>query len=112
MAYHGGMDNQQRFRIQQQFMNDDIDIVCATSAFGMGIDKENVRFVIHYHLPNNIQSYVQEIGRCGRDQQPSLAILLYEPNDQYLQLGLIENTIPEEQLLSYLYQHPNELEKK
>ncbi|KRL23369.1 RecQ family ATP-dependent DNA helicase [Lentilactobacillus kisonensis] len=111
MAYHGGMDNQQRFRIQQQFMNDDIDIVCATSAFGMGIDKENVRFVIHYHLPNNIQSYVQEIGRCGRDQQPSLAILLYEPNDQYLQLGLIENTIPEEQLLSYLYQHPNELEK-
>lgn len=110
MAYHGGMDNQRRFLIQQQFMNGDIDIVCATSAFGMGIDKENVRYVIHYHLPDNIQSYVQEIGRCGRDQQPSLAILLYEPNDQYLQQNLIANTIPEEQLLRYLYQHPDKLQ--
>ncbi|WP_232365237.1 RecQ family ATP-dependent DNA helicase [Lentilactobacillus fungorum] len=109
MAYHGGMANQRRFRIQQQFMNDAIEIVCATSAFGMGIDKANVRYVIHYHLPANIQSYVQEIGRCGRDGHQSLAILLYEPNDQYLQLNLMAATIPENQLLAHLYQHPNQL---
>ncbi|MCH4163243.1 MAG: ATP-dependent DNA helicase [Lentilactobacillus diolivorans] len=109
MAYHGGMDSQPRFRIQQQFMNDEIDVICATSAFGMGIDKDNIRFVIHYHLPSSIQNYVQEIGRCGRDQQPSLAILLYEPNDRYLQTHLIENNFPEEELLQYLYQHPDKL---
>lgn len=106
MAYHGGMDNQRRFHIQKQFMDGNLDIVCATSAFGMGIDKDDIRFVIHYHLPANIQSYVQEIGRCGRDQQPGLAILLYEPNDRYLQMNLIDNTIPEANLLGYLYQHP------
>ncbi|KRK87879.1 RecQ family ATP-dependent DNA helicase [Lentilactobacillus sunkii] len=109
MAYHGGMDTQQRFHIQQQFMDGNLDIVCATSAFGMGIDKDDIRFVIHYHLPANIQSYVQEIGRCGRDQQPGLAILLYEPNDRYLQMNLIDNTIPDRNLLQYLYQHPKAL---
>lgn len=109
MAYHGGMDHQRRFHIQQQFMDGNLDIVCATSAFGMGIDKDDVRFVIHYHLPANIQSYVQEIGRCGRDQKPSLAILLYEPNDRYLQLNLIDHTIPDIGVVDYLYQHPKVL---
>lgn len=109
MAYHGGMDNQQRFHIQQQFMDGNLDLVCATSAFGMGIDKDDIRFVIHYHLPANIQSYVQEIGRCGRDQKPGLAILLYEPNDRYLQMNLIDNTIPDRSMLQYLYQHPKSL---
>ncbi|GAA3188439.1 RecQ family ATP-dependent DNA helicase [Lentilactobacillus kefiri] len=109
MAYHGGMDNQTRFHIQQQFMDGNLDIVCATSAFGMGIDKDDIRFVIHYHLPANIQSYVQEIGRCGRDQKPSLAVLLYEPNDRYLQMNLIANTIPERNILKYLFQHPKAL---
>ncbi|AEB73298.1 RecQ family ATP-dependent DNA helicase [Lentilactobacillus buchneri] len=109
MAYHGGMDSQPRFHIQQQFLAGNLDIVCATSAFGMGIDKDNIRFVIHYHLPANIQSYVQEIGRCGRDQQPGLAILMYEPNDRGLQMGLIDHTIPDESLLRYLYQHPKAL---
>ncbi|GAW72694.1 RecQ family ATP-dependent DNA helicase [Lentilactobacillus parakefiri] len=109
MAYHGGMDSQPRFHIQQQFLAGNLDIICATSAFGMGIDKNNVRFVIHYHLPANIQSYVQEIGRCGRDRKPGLAILMYEPNDRALQMGLIDHTVPDESLLDYLYAHPKML---
>lgn len=108
-AYHGGMENRARFQIQQQFMQGEIDVVCATSAFGMGIDKNNVRYVIHYHLPGNVQSYMQEIGRAGRDGKPALAILLYEPNDRYLQANLIENTYPEDQLIAYLYNHPEKM---
>lgn len=111
-AYHGGMPNQTRFQIQQQFMQNDIDIICATSAFGMGVNKDDVRYVIHYHLPGNIQNYMQEIGRAGRDGQPALAILLYEPNDQYLQANLIENTYPDNHLVDYLYRHPKEMARQ
>lgn len=80
-AYHAGISDVDRYRIQQQFMHDEIQVVCATSAFGMGIDKDNIRYVIHYHLPNSLENYVQEIGRAGRNGQPSLAILLYAPGD-------------------------------
>ncbi|HZG72728.1 MAG TPA: RecQ family ATP-dependent DNA helicase, partial [Chondromyces sp.] len=64
--YHGGMDQDDRILIQQQFLHDELDVICATSAFGMGINKENVRFVIHYQLPSRLESYLQEIGRAGR----------------------------------------------
>ena len=67
MAYHGGMDQESRILIQQQFLHNQLDIICATSAFGMGINKENIRFVIHFHMPQNMESYLQEIGRAGRD---------------------------------------------
>ncbi len=109
LAYHGGMDSETRFRIQQQFMNDEVEIICATSAFGMGIDKNDVRYIIHYHLPGSIQSYMQEIGRAGRDQQPALAILLYEPNDRYLQANLIDSTYLDAGTIAYLYQHSKQL---
>ena len=66
-AYHGGMEQEQRILIQQQFLFGQLNIICATSAFGMGINKDNIRFIIHFHLPNQIESYLQEIGRAGRD---------------------------------------------
>ncbi|WP_395387091.1 RecQ family ATP-dependent DNA helicase [Pediococcus parvulus] len=83
-AYHADIDLQDRYRIQQQFMQGKLDVICATSAFGMGIDKNNIRFVIHYHMPGNLEDYLQEIGRAGRDQQESIAILLYTAGDEYI----------------------------
>ena len=66
----------QEYLIQQQFLYGQLDIICATSAFGMGINKDNIRFVIHYHMPQQMESYLQEIGRAGRDGKPSIAVML------------------------------------
>ena len=95
VAYHAGMTAMARYRVQQQFMQGEIDVITATSAFGMGIDKENIRFVIHYHLSNDLSNYLQEIGRAGRDGQQSAAILLYVPGDESIQFNLIDQTIPD-----------------
>ncbi|MFD1455728.1 RecQ family ATP-dependent DNA helicase [Levilactobacillus lanxiensis] len=105
-AYHAGLDAEDRFKIQQQFMADQLDVICATSAFGMGIDKDNVRFVIHYHLPADLESYAQEIGRAGRDGQPSVAILLYAPGDEQLPLALGQSNRPEPDTIQRYYAHP------
>lgn len=94
--YHGGMDQIDRVIIQQQFMNDQLDVICCTSAFGMGIDKSNIRLVIHYHLPSQIESYIQEVGRAGRDGKESLSILLYSQSDKYIPLNIIDNELPTE----------------
>lgn len=105
--YHGGMDAASRLKIQQQFTYDQLDIVCATSAFGMGINKKNIRFVIHYHLPAQIESFIQEIGRAGRDGLQSYSILLFEKGDEHVPLSLIENELPTakeiDEAFTYLY---------
>ena len=96
-CYHAGLPAEERARVQDAFIRDDLDIVVATVAFGMGIDKPNVRFVVHYDIPKDIESYYQETGRAGRDGLPAEALLLFDPADIERVRGLLENNENPEQ---------------
>lgn len=84
-AYHGGLRRAERDEAQRRFTEDEVDVVVATSAFGMGIDKPDVRFVVHADVPGSPDSYYQEVGRAGRDDEPAVAVLFYRPEDLGLQ---------------------------
>ena len=98
-AYHSSISDEDKVKIQSQFLNGRLDVVCATSAFGMGIDKSDIRFVIHYHMPGSPEQYLQEIGRCGRDGKPSVAILLADSSGFRIQTHLIESGYPSRGML-------------
>ncbi|MDY0396540.1 helicase-related protein [Virgibacillus halophilus] len=103
-AYHGGLEQLDRLLIQQQFMLGQLDVVCCTSAFGMGIDKSDIRMVIHYHMPPDIKSYIQEAGRAGRDGKKSLCVLFYAEHDEFLLQQLVDMEIPSEELITQAVQ--------
>lgn len=92
--YHAGLSAEERKQIQHRFLHDACKIICATTAFGMGVDKSNIRCVIHLNLPASLEGYYQEIGRAGRDGKESVCYLLSLPNDEKLQSEIVENGYP------------------
>ncbi|MGN7251871.1 RecQ family ATP-dependent DNA helicase [Arthrobacter sp. SAFR-014] len=101
-AYHAGRKQSERDQVHEQFLDDELDVVVATTAFGMGIDKPNVRFVIHADIPESLDAYYQEIGRSGRDGQPASAVLHYRPEDLGLRKFFGTHKPDEDALLAVL----------
>ena len=101
--YHGARDQTERNRVQDDFQSGKLDVIVATNAFGMGVDKSNVRFVVHYRLPGTLEAYYQEAGRAGRDGKPARCVLLFDTDDRKLQQHFIDTSVPSEFELKRVY---------
>ena len=104
VGYHGGMDKKQRTAAQNAWLSGRASVIVATNAFGMGIDKADVRYVIHYNLPGSMEAYYQEAGRSGRDGKTSYCVLFFTYRDHITQEYLITNNFPSEQVLQAIYE--------
>jgi ATP-dependent DNA helicase RecQ len=104
VGYHAGMEAEERKWIQDNFMKDKAKVIIATNAFGLGIDKPNIRYVIHYDMPGTVEAYYQEAGRAGRDGKPSFCMLLYNSRDRHLQEFFIKGDNPPPEIIREIYE--------
>jgi ATP-dependent DNA helicase RecQ len=101
--YHGGMEHQDRVHVQDAFMSGRVPVVVATNAFGMGVDKADIRSIVHFDIPGSVEAYYQEIGRAGRDGAPARAVLLFHPSDRRIQEFFVRSAHPEAELVETIY---------
>src|SRR5690606_4214392 len=103
ITYHAGLAPQERQEYQEAFMNNTYNVIVATNAFGMGIDKPDIRFVVHFDMPGTLEAYYQEAGRAGRDGLQSRCLLFYNPADRYLQEFFIKGDNPSRENVQEVY---------
>jgi len=110
--YHAGLTPERRRKVQEAFMSGDIPVIVATNAFGMGIDKADLRFVVHYNLPGSIEAYYQEAGRAGRDGKPSNCLLMHTHQDRFIQEFFIQNSYPSRDVVKQVFEFLKNVKSK
>src|SRR5439155_1148587 len=101
--YHAGLDDERRHEVQELFISGNLQTIVATNAFGMGIDKPNVRLVVHYTMPGTLEAYYQEAGRAGRDGLPAPCVLLHAYKDRFTHEWFIKSMYPERAVVERVY---------